>query len=92
MDDNTFWAVFWVALFSYWAIKQICYYCFYSKREAVRDIAREQCRQVIIAEIDTIISAVLADIKDKKEEYIFRNTKEQLEKIEEIIKDSVNNE
>ena len=86
------WAIFWICLFSYWAIKEICYYCFYSKRQAIRDIALKECRKEINAEIDDIISAIFADINESEDLYIFKSTSARLDTIKEIIKERVGNE
>ena len=80
------WAIFWIGLFSYWAIKEICYYCFYSKREAIRDVARKECRKEINAEIDSIISAIFADINTNEELHSYKSTSARLDTIKEIIK------
>lgn len=83
------WAIFWICLFSYWAIKEICYYCFYSKRQAIRDIAIKECRKEINAEIDNIISAIFADINTNEEIYTYKTTSVILDEVKKIVKERV---
>lgn len=86
------WAIFWIGLFSYWSIKQICYYCFYCKRQAIRDIALKECRKEINAEIDDIISAIFADITTDTDLFEFKTTSEKIDEIKRIIKKRIDEE
>lgn len=86
------WAIFWIGLFSYWAIKEICYYCFYSKRQVIRDIALKECRKEINVEIDNIISAIFVDITTDTDLFEFKTTSEKIDEIKRIIKKRIDEE
>ena len=83
------WAIFWIGLFTYWTVVVIVRNVFYSKQQAIRDIARKECREEINAEIDSIISAIFADISTSEDLHIYKTTSVRLETIKEIIKERI---
>lgn len=83
------WAIFWIGLFTYWTISVIVRNVFYSKQQAIRDIARKECHEEINAEIDSIISAIFADISTSEDLHIYKTTSARLDTIKEIIKERV---
>lgn len=41
------WSIFWICLFSYWAIKESVYCLTYNKRQAIKELAREKNQEQI---------------------------------------------
>ena len=41
------WSIFWICLFSYWAVKYVIERVTYCKRDALKELTREECEKVI---------------------------------------------
>ena len=46
------WSIFWICLFSYWAVKYVIERVTYCKRDALKELTREECEKVIKEIID----------------------------------------
>lgn len=58
------WSIFWICLFSYWTIKEVVELLTYNRRKAIKELAREECRQEISEECQKICGDFLNGLEE----------------------------
>lgn len=66
------WSIFWICLFSYWAVKYVIERVTYCKRDALKELTREECEKVIKEiidndEIEKTVNELFDNIKKLRE-------------------------
>lgn len=66
------WSIFWICLFSYWAIKYVIERVTYCKRDALKELTREECEKVIKeivgnSEVEKTVDELFDNIKKLRE-------------------------
>lgn len=66
------WSIFWISLFSYWAVKYVIERVTYCKRDALKELTREECEKVIKEiidndEIEKTVNELFDNIKKLRE-------------------------